>query len=117
MESTLPIINLADPACPSRRALDLLADRWVPAVVYTLASGTKRYSVLRREIVGVSHKMLTQTLRKLEHEGLVHRKVYPVVPPQVEYTLTPLGETLVEPLATLIRWANEHYWQVSAPSL
>jgi DNA-binding HxlR family transcriptional regulator len=112
MESVLPPINLADPDCPSRRALDLLAERWVPAVVYTLASGTKRYSELRRAIIGVSHKMLTQTLRTLEHEGLIYREVYPVVPPHVEYSLTPLGATLVEPLAGLLRWANEQYQPV-----
>jgi DNA-binding HxlR family transcriptional regulator len=106
MESVLPTIDPFDPQCPGRRALDLLADRWTSLTIYTLASGTLRYSALRRALPNVSHKMLTQTLRKLEREGLVRREVYPVVPPQVEYSLTPFGETLLEPLAVLIRWSQ-----------
>jgi DNA-binding HxlR family transcriptional regulator len=77
-----------------------------------LARGTKRYSQLQREINGVSQKMLTQTLRTLERDGLVKRTVYPVVPPMVEYSLTSLGETLIEPLSALCKWAEAHFQEV-----
>ncbi|GCE10001.1 hypothetical protein KDAU_73300 [Dictyobacter aurantiacus] len=77
-------------------------------VIYALEGGTKRFSELSALIDGVSKKMLTQTLRDLEHNGLVQRIVYPVVPPRVEYSLTPLGMTLTEPIGALRQWAEEH---------
>lgn len=86
-----------------RRTLDLVADKWTALVILTLTQDTKRYSELHRTIGGISQKMLTQTLRKLEQSGLIQRKVYPVVPPMVEYSLTPLGQTLIEPLKSLCR--------------
>jgi DNA-binding HxlR family transcriptional regulator len=95
-----------------RQILDLIADKWTALVILALSRGTRRYSELHREIGGVSQKMLTQTLRGLESSGLIHRKVYPVVPPMVEYSLTPLGETLVKPLKTLCDWASEHFHEV-----
>jgi DNA-binding HxlR family transcriptional regulator len=94
--------------CGSQQVLDLIADRWSALVIYALAKGTQRYSELQRTIGGVSQKMLTQTLRNLERNGLVRRQVYPVVPPKVEYTLTPLGQTLIEPLRAVCKWAEEH---------
>ena len=94
--------------CGSQRVLDLIADRWTALVIYALAEGTQRYSELQRTIGGVSQKMLTQTLRNLERDGLVKRQVYPVVPPKVEYTLTPIGQTLIEPLRAICKWAEEH---------
>jgi DNA-binding HxlR family transcriptional regulator len=94
--------------CGSQQVLDLIADRWTALVIYALAKGTQRYSELQRTIGGVSQKMLTQTLRNLERNGLVRRQVYPVVPPKVEYTLTPLGQTLIEPLRAVCKWAEEH---------
>jgi DNA-binding HxlR family transcriptional regulator len=97
-----------------RQILDLIADKWTALVILALSRGTKRYSELHREIGGVSQKMLTQTLRGLESSGLIHRKVYPAVPPMVEYSLTPLGETLVKPLKTLCDWASEHFHEVEA---
>ncbi len=100
--------NVFDPRCGSHRVLDLIANRWTALVIYALAGGTQRYSVLQRKIGGVSQKMLTQTLRKLERDGLVERRVYPVVPPKVEYSLTPLGRTLTGPLRAICRWAEEH---------
>jgi DNA-binding HxlR family transcriptional regulator len=81
-------------------------------VILALSRGTHRYSELHRTIGGVSQKMLTQTLRSLEASGLIDRKVYPTVPPMVEYSLTPLGETLVKPLKTLCEWASEHMDEV-----
>jgi DNA-binding HxlR family transcriptional regulator len=95
-----------------RQILDLIADKWTALVILALSRGTKRYSELHRTIGGVSQKMLTQTLRNLEHSGLIDRKVYPAVPPMVEYSLTPLGETLVKPLKTLCDWASAHMDEV-----
>lgn len=98
--------------CASREVIDLIADKWAAFVIYLLSQGTKRHSELRRHIDGVSQKMLTQTVRRLERNGLVARTVYPVVPPRVEYSLTPLGATLVEPLAALCKWAESHLHDV-----
>jgi DNA-binding HxlR family transcriptional regulator len=95
-----------------RQILDLIADKWTALVILALSRGTYRYSELHRTIGGVSQKMLTQTLRSLESSGLIDRKVYPTVPPMVEYSLTPLGETLVKPLKTLCNWASEHMDEV-----
>jgi DNA-binding HxlR family transcriptional regulator len=97
-----------------RQTLDLVSDKWVVAVLYVLSRGTKRYGELQREIGEVSQRMLTRTLRDLEYNGLVQRKVYPTVPPMVEYSLTPLGETLVEPLKILCQWSIEHFHEVEA---
>lgn len=94
--------------CAPRQALDLISDRWTMIVVKALAEGIHRYGALHREIGGISQKMLTQTLRSLERDGLVRRTVYPVVPPKVEYALTPLGETLREPLTAISAWAERH---------
>lgn len=102
--------NLNYPNCPYRRLLDLIGDKWTTLVMKALAThGTMRYGQIKRHIGGVSHKMLTQTLRRLEEKKLVERVVYPVVPPHVEYTLTQRGESLLEPLKALESWveANE----------
>jgi DNA-binding HxlR family transcriptional regulator len=98
----------------TRAVLDLVTDKWVISVIYSLSEGTKRFGRLEREVCGVSQKMLTQTLRGLERDGLIARKVYPVVPPRVEYSLTPLGKTLVEPLTALRDWAVAHGDDVEA---
>ena len=92
----------------TREVLKLITDKWVISVIYALSEGTKRYRQLEREICSVSQKMLTQTLRGLERDGLIERTAYPVVPPRVEYSLTPLGHTLVEPLIALRDWAAAH---------
>jgi DNA-binding HxlR family transcriptional regulator len=73
-----------------------------------------RFGQLQREVEGISQKMLTQTLRSLERDGLVERKVYPTVPLKVEYSLTPLGETLKEPLSAICKWSEEHLPEVEA---
>lgn len=109
-----PKPNVLDENCDSRQVLELIADKWTAIIIYRLAQGTKRYSELQREISGISQKMLTQTLRGLERDGIVERKVYPVVPPKVEYSLTPLGETLIEPLCKLCEWAETHVSEVEA---
>ena len=92
----------------SHLLLALLADKWTIPVVHALARGTRRFGELRQEVGGVSQKMLTQCLRRLEAHGLVRRTVYPVVPPKVEYSLTPLGMSLDEPLAGICQWINRH---------
>jgi len=97
-----------------RQALALIADKWAVLVITTLADGGIRYNALRRELDGISQKMLTQTLRDLECNGLVARTVYPTTPPRVEYSLTPLGQTLVEALTVLRDWAEKHYHEVEA---
>jgi len=106
--------NVFNGKCGSQQVLDLIANKWAALIIYALARGTKRYSQLQREIGGVSQKMLTQTLRSLERDGLVAREVYPVVPPRVEYSLTTLGRTLIEPLRAICRWAETHLPQVHA---
>jgi DNA-binding HxlR family transcriptional regulator len=100
--------------CPTRRILDRIGDRWTVLVVSVLGDGDARFSELRRRIEGVSQKMLTQTLRGLERDGLVRRTVYPEVPVRVEYALTGAGRTLLEPLRALQDWAIEHLSDVSA---
>jgi len=101
--------------CPARALLDRIADKWTTLVVGLLyEKSPRRFSELRRAIGGISQKMLTQTLRDMERDGLVKRDVYPQVPPRVEYALTPLGATLNEPLNTLARWSERHMDEVHA---
>jgi DNA-binding HxlR family transcriptional regulator len=114
MPKSSPGGSVMDAQCPSRLVLDRIADKWTALIIQVLAHGTKRYAALQREIGGISQKMLTQTLRSLERDGLVQRKVYPVVPPKVEYALTPLGRTLIEPLHALCRWSEKHLPELQA---
>ena len=109
-----PKTNVLDSQPYLRQTLDLIADKWVVAALYVLSSGTKRYGELQRGIGDISQRMLTRTLRDLERNGLVHREVYPVVPPKVEYSLTPLGQTLNDVLRTLCEWSLENFRQVEA---
>ncbi|MFK8849789.1 winged helix-turn-helix transcriptional regulator [Streptomyces sp. Ac-502] len=94
---------LAD--CPARMAVELIADKWTVVVLYGLSRGPVRHGELIDLIGGISRKMLTQTLRRLEAHGLVRRHAYAEAPPRVEYELTPLGETLIEPIHMLTEWA------------
>lgn len=98
--------------CPTRLVLNRIADKWAVLVLGLLESETKRFSTLQREIGGISQKMLTQTLRGLERDGLIARAIYPTVPPKVEYTITPLGKTLVGLLAALRVWSETHIEEV-----
>lgn len=107
--------NILDETCPSRKVLNLIAEKWVVLVIYALSlDDRRRYSELQQRIGGISQKMLTQTLRRMEANGLVERTVYPVVPPVVEYELTPLGRTLLEPIHALKLWAESHLHEVEA---
>jgi DNA-binding HxlR family transcriptional regulator len=104
----------APEACTVREALDRVGDKWSVHVIHLLGGGTLRFSELRRGIEGISQRMLTVTLRGLERDGLVSRTVYPVVPPRVEYELTPLGETLLETVCSLVDWAEKHRPEIDA---
>jgi DNA-binding HxlR family transcriptional regulator len=106
--------SVMDSQCPSRLVLDRIADKWTALIIQILSKGTMRYAALQREIGGISQKMLTQTLRSLERDGLVQRVVYPVVPPKVEYSITRLGRTLIEPLHGLCRWSEKHLAELQA---
>ena len=102
-----------DPACASRRLFEAISGKWSPLVVMALKDGgKKRHGMLRRELGGISQKMLIQTLRGLEHNGLVEREVYPVVPPKVEYSLTPLGMSLQPLLEEICQWSEGHLPEV-----
>jgi DNA-binding HxlR family transcriptional regulator len=94
--------------CPTRLLLDRIGDRWTVLVVGTLTDGPLRFGEISRRVDGVSQKMLTQTLRALERDGLVTRTLYPQVPPRVEYQLTDEGRTLLPLLRALEDWAKEH---------
>ncbi len=109
--------NVLDQACESRQALDRIADKWTCLVVYSLLDGPLRHGTLKRTIQGVSQKMLTQTLRSMERDGLVERSVIDVMPPHVEYSLTPLGRTLSDPLVAICRWAMDHLAEMQAARL
>lgn len=96
--------NVLAPDCPSRAVLQHLTSRWGVLVMAVLATGTYRFAALRRKIGGVSERMLAQTLQQLEGDGFVRRKDYGEVPPRVEYSLTPLGETAAQHLVGLVGW-------------
>jgi DNA-binding HxlR family transcriptional regulator len=100
--------NVLDQNCESRQALELIADKWTALIVYALVDGPRRHGELRRAVDGISQKMLTQTLRRMEADGLVEREVLDRVPPHVEYSLTPLGRTLEKPLVAICEWAMGH---------
>jgi len=99
-------VFLAD--CPARLALDIIADKWSVVTLYAMSRGPRRPGELTELIGGISSKMLTETLRKLERHGLVSRRDHAEVPRRVEYDLTELGRTLIEPIGTLSSWAEHH---------
>jgi DNA-binding HxlR family transcriptional regulator len=95
-------------ACPCRDMLGLLANKWSTLALGALEEGPRRFGALRARLQGVSPKVLTQTLRRLEHHGLINRQVFPDVPLRVEYSLTPLGEDACAPLAHLRTWVERN---------
>jgi DNA-binding HxlR family transcriptional regulator len=99
-------------ACPIRDVLDRVGDAWSVLVVITLEHGPLRFNALRRQIGDISQRMLTVTLRNLERDGLVDRRVIPSTPPQVEYSLTPLGRSLAGAIAVLAAWADRNQPEV-----
>src|SRR3984885_11384902 len=94
--------------CPTRQVIGRIGDKWTILVLYALGEGTLRFSQLRSAVEGISQKMLTQTLRALERDGIVHRHVYATIPPKVEYSLTLLGESLGAVIATVRHWSYAH---------
>ena len=114
MEVMLRPPNVYAADCPTRKVLDRIGDKWSVLVIGLLEDEPKRFSALKRAIMGISQKMLAQTLRNLERDGLVERTVYAEVPPHVEYALTSLGRTLCAPIAAIRCWAEEHIDEVTS---
>ncbi len=100
--------------CPVTDVIRRIGDKWTLLVLVLLGRRAHRYNELHREIESISQRMLTRTLRALEEDGLVGREVFPTVPPSVEYTLTPLGRSLLEPLSTLADWAVANGAEIAA---
>ena len=101
-------------ACPVRDVLDRLGDKWSTLILATLSQGPQRFNALARAVPDISRRMLTETLRHLERDGLIWRKVTPSTPPSVSYGLTPLGTSLMSPLNALIAWAERHQPEIAA---
>ncbi|MFI0717589.1 winged helix-turn-helix transcriptional regulator [Streptomyces sp. NPDC021224] len=95
-------------ACPSRQILDVLANKWTMLVMGALSGGPLRFGELRRRLDGITQKMLTQTLRTLERDGLVTRTVFPTIPPRVDYAATPLGESVTALLHAIRAWSEDN---------
>ena len=95
--------------CPVREVLDQIGDKWSTLLLITLADGPQRFGAIKRMVPDISQRMLTQTLRDLQRDGLIDRRVFPTTPPSVEYRLTELGRSLLVPLAGLIDWADAHF--------
>ena len=104
----MPAYDVFEDRCPTRLVLDRLADKWALLVLDRLRGGPVRFNGLRRDIKGISQKVLSQTLKNLERDGLVTRTVFATVPVTVEYALTPLGLTLTETVAALAHWAERN---------
>ena len=100
--------------CPSRTVLELLSDKWTLLMICALSGGPRRFGELRRRLDGITQKMLSQTLRSLERDGLVTRTVYATTPPSVEYALTELGASATKLLDDIRDWAESHVWEVVA---
>ena len=100
--------------CPIRGVLDKLGDKWSMLVILELSAGERRFSELKRQIPDISQKMLTQTLRILQRDGLVARAVHPTVPPAVSYDLTPMGKSLLTPFGALVAWADENHRAITS---
>ena len=113
MQKTFEVTDTRDTdGCYIRHMLDRIGDKWSLLILATLEGDAIRFSALKRSIGDISQRMLAQTLRSLECDGYVSRKVYPSVPPAVEYSLTPFGRQLLEKLAPLFSWADDHLQQV-----
>lgn len=108
METTGLPANVLDPDCPSRVVFQRIGDKWASLVIQVLAEGPVRFTELRKMVNVVTPKVLTQTLRSLERDGLITRTVHAQVPPRVDYELTDLGQSLLEPLTQLRKWAECH---------
>jgi DNA-binding HxlR family transcriptional regulator len=101
-------------ACPVRNVLDRIGDKWTSLLLVALAAKPRRFSELHRAVPDISKRMLTQSLRDLQRDGLITRHVYPTKPPSVEYRLSPLGHSAMAPLASLIDWAERSFAEIKA---
>ena len=111
---TSPAWNVFDSNCPTRQVLDCIADKWTVLIIRRLAEGTLRFAQLRRSVDGISQKVLTNTLRTLERDGIVTRRIYASVPPKVEYSLTNLGRSLCNLVEGICSWAEANIERVLA---
>src|SRR5580704_12053530 len=109
---TKPVWNVFDSNCPTRQVLDRIADKWTVLIVQSLSGGTLRFAQLRRTVDGISQKVLTNTLRGLERDGIVSRRIYASVPPKVEYSLTNLGRSLCQLVGGVCQWAESNIERV-----
>ena len=105
-------INVKSKHCPSHSVLDIISGKWSVLALYVLKFGPLRYSALQRSLEGISQKMLTQTLRELERDGLLERTVYPVVPPHTDYRLTALGHSIENIMENMSVWAERNMSEV-----
>jgi len=110
----LQIPNVYDENCPTRMVLDHIADKWTALILWKLTNAPIRFNQLRRNIEGISQKVLSQTLKQLERDGLISRQAFATVPVTVEYSVTPLGHTLAEKMAGISLWAQDNIDQVLA---
>ncbi|HEY1323206.1 MAG TPA: helix-turn-helix domain-containing protein [Streptosporangiaceae bacterium] len=106
--------DLFDPGCPTRRVLDRVGDKWTVLIVLLLTDGPMRFSQLRGHLGRVAPKVLTESLRRMERDGLITREIFAEVPPRVEYTLTDLGNSLTEPIAAVGDWAERNVHKITA---
>lgn len=106
--------DLFDPDCPTRIVLDRIGDKWTVLVVLLLSGGPMRFSEVRGRVGRVAPKVLTQTLRRMERDGLVTRTIFAEVPPRVEYALTGLGRSLIEPITVIADWAEANVARITA---
>ncbi len=106
--------DLFDPDCPTRRVLDRVGDKWTVLIVLLLTDGPMRYTHLRSHLGRVAPKVLTESLRRMERDGLVTREIFAEVPPRVEYTLTDLGSSLTQPIAAIGDWAERNVHKIIA---
>jgi DNA-binding HxlR family transcriptional regulator len=109
---SVPAWNVMLATCPSRTSLAKIANKWTAMIVIALSNGPQRFGTIRDNVGGISGKVLSETLRDLERDGILTRTSYDQMPPRVEYELTPLGMTLREPLAALGLWAEQHIEEV-----
>jgi DNA-binding HxlR family transcriptional regulator len=100
--------------CRASEVLGRVGDKWSLQVIFSLGEDTRRFTDLKRGIEGISQRMLTVTLRGLERDGIITRTIYPVIPPRVDYTLTPMGRTLLDAAGTLVCWAHAHLDEIDA---
>lgn len=108
LEEAVMIKSTFDESCIVHQSLNIIGDKWSILVLMSLIKGSQRTHQIQKEVVGISSKMLSQTLRKLEFYQIISKEVFPVVPPKVEYSLTGFGTSLIEPMDSLFRWSIEN---------